>query len=1009
MLVVMAALFVLPSFASAATYTRTLTLGSTGADVSSLQTFLKEKGFYTFPTITGYFGPVTKDALAKYQASVGLEAVGQVGPKTLALLNGAAPVSSSPLTALILQLQGILRLAGFTNITATGILDSATVSAAQYFAANGDSAPHSSGGGGHHSSSNNSDTTAPAITLTGTTPAQTSATVAWTTDEAADSQAEYGTTSSYTASTTLDSSLVTSHSVSVTGLTASTTYHYRVLSTDASGNLAASTDQTFTTTAAADTTAPTITAIASSTSTTGATITWTTNENADSRVDYGSNSSYGTASTSATLGTSHSITLSGLTSSTVYHFRIQSTDASSNVATSSDLTFTTSTGADTTGPVISSVASSSVSALSATITWSTNENSDSTVQFGTTTAYGTASTSAALSTSHSIVLTGLTGNTVYHFSVSSTDASSNVSSTTDYSFTTLPEYVTVLLAGQSNMVGTQNGATFDYAGLDATSTRIFQWSFDGQGSTTLAKTIITASDPLLHPGSAASTRGIGPGMPFARALLPTLASDQKVLLVPTAVGGTGLVGDTWSSPSGTNYVNAKNALTNVLASTTSARADYILWWQGENDMFYNRSDSAYKTAVDAVFAGFRSVPKAENAKILIGGVVQEYFSGDATKTAIQLALADTPLRVANSYFLPPGIGSYTSGDTWHAKAGNQRVIGTTWANAASLPAYYTTNVPATPTATIKGEVVDVTLNGAPQYIIQSRALNSSDAWTQTVMYPEATSTHQYIVLPGTGSREAQVVARSYAGSSTPSTLMTFDASTTAAVSVPTPLWDHDYDNSPVDGSNVYTSITSVGTDTSSWTNVGSTTRTTVNGKGALNITASTQAVYHTGTIPTGSYTIFGAFYNDYGTAGTQIYGDGVLSSGHFGPSLSRGLLVSANIGSFAANHNNSSSPVRTNPFDLRRQGYVTVAAVFDSTTNNMKIYVNGQLFKSGTIAARSQDALSTKAWNQLSDGRTDAFSGAKLAWKVWSSALTQDQIIKVQNDVKDAYGVTFAN
>jgi hypothetical protein len=43
--------------------------------------------------------------------------------------------------------------------------------------------------------------------------------------------------------------MVTSHSVSLSGLAASATYHYRVRSKDAAGNLASSGDQTFTTTA----------------------------------------------------------------------------------------------------------------------------------------------------------------------------------------------------------------------------------------------------------------------------------------------------------------------------------------------------------------------------------------------------------------------------------------------------------------------------------------------------------------------------------------------------------------------------------------------------------------------------------------------------------------------------------------------------------------------------------------------------------------------------------------
>lgn len=87
---------------------------------------------------------------------------------------------------------------------------------------------------------------------------QTSATISWATNEASDSQVEYGLTLPYSSSTTLNSSLVTSHSQNLTGLTPARTYHYRVNSHDAAGNLQVSSDLTFTTQSPPDTTVPTI-------------------------------------------------------------------------------------------------------------------------------------------------------------------------------------------------------------------------------------------------------------------------------------------------------------------------------------------------------------------------------------------------------------------------------------------------------------------------------------------------------------------------------------------------------------------------------------------------------------------------------------------------------------------------------------------------------------------------------------------------------------------------------
>ncbi|MES2213724.1 MAG: fibronectin type III domain-containing protein, partial [Patescibacteria group bacterium] len=104
------------------------------------------------------------------------------------------------------------------------------------------------------------DTTAPIISaVTSSSITQSGANITWTTDENSDTQVEYGTSISYGQSSALNSSLATSHAVSLASLSPATLYHYRVKSKDVSGNLGISTDQTFTTASAPapDTTAPT--------------------------------------------------------------------------------------------------------------------------------------------------------------------------------------------------------------------------------------------------------------------------------------------------------------------------------------------------------------------------------------------------------------------------------------------------------------------------------------------------------------------------------------------------------------------------------------------------------------------------------------------------------------------------------------------------------------------------------------------------------------------------------
>src|SRR5882672_4592210 len=60
--------------------------------------------------------------------------------------------------------------------------------------------------------------------------------VVWTTNIPANSSVDYGTTTAYGNSTPVDSAMVTSHQVTLSGLAAGTTYYYLVNSTDSKGN-----------------------------------------------------------------------------------------------------------------------------------------------------------------------------------------------------------------------------------------------------------------------------------------------------------------------------------------------------------------------------------------------------------------------------------------------------------------------------------------------------------------------------------------------------------------------------------------------------------------------------------------------------------------------------------------------------------------------------------------------------------------------------------------------------
>jgi len=158
----------------------------------------------------------------------------------------------------------------------------------------------------------------------------TNAAVTWSTDQSSNSTVVYGTTSAY-GSTTSSGSFVTSHSISLTGLNLlAVTYHYAVVSTNAQGYTATSTDQTFTT---VNNTAPSVPAnfTATATSTSEIDLSW----NASTGNGTYPIAGYqifrnGTQVGTTTSGTAYADT--GLTASTTYTYAVDAYDTGGNVS-----------------------------------------------------------------------------------------------------------------------------------------------------------------------------------------------------------------------------------------------------------------------------------------------------------------------------------------------------------------------------------------------------------------------------------------------------------------------------------------------------------------------------------------------------------------------------------------------------------------------------------------------------------------------------------------------------
>lgn len=106
-----------------------------------------------------------------------------------------------------------------------------------------------------------------------------------------------------------------------------------------------------------DTSGSVISTIASTPSNTTSNITWSTDENSSSIVDYGITSDYTISTIEADTSPrvlEHTVTLSSLISCTTYHYRVRSKDTANNSATSSDGTFKT-TGCTGSAPIIRAI------------------------------------------------------------------------------------------------------------------------------------------------------------------------------------------------------------------------------------------------------------------------------------------------------------------------------------------------------------------------------------------------------------------------------------------------------------------------------------------------------------------------------------------------------------------------------------------------------------------------------------------------------------------------------
>lgn len=120
-------------------------------------------------------------------------------------------------------------------------------------------------------------------------------------------------------------------------------YQYRYIVSDSASNQSTNTSSN---TAKVDTAGPVISSVtAVNLSSTGATVTWSTNEGSSTQINYGLTNSYGLSTTEADTTdrtTVHSTNISSLTACTKYHYRARSKDYALTETVGNDNTFITS-------------------------------------------------------------------------------------------------------------------------------------------------------------------------------------------------------------------------------------------------------------------------------------------------------------------------------------------------------------------------------------------------------------------------------------------------------------------------------------------------------------------------------------------------------------------------------------------------------------------------------------------------------------------------------------------
>ena len=432
----------------------------------------------------------------------------------------------------------------------------------------------------------------------------------------------------------------------------------------------------------ADVAPPTISAIASSASTNSATITWTTNEASDSRVDYGTNSASLTSSSSnSALVTSHSIPLSNLQPGTTYFYRVTSADAAHNATTS---------------PAIGNPASSfatPLALLSGTISPASSGNG------ATLTLSGAATATVTADASGNYLFSGLANGTYtvtpsktgFSFSPAGQSVTVNGTSVTGVNFTAQTITLSGTISGGAGVTVTLSGAVSAGTTADASGNYTFSGLANGAYTVTPSRsgfTFTPTSQTVTISG--ASVGGVN-------------FTAQTVTISGTITGTTGVTvtltgGATTTTDGSGNYTFS--GLTNGAYTVTPSKNGYS---------FSPASQSVTISGVSVGGVNFTAQPVVVSGTITGTTGVTVTLTGGATTTTDASGNFAFSAVANGTYTVTPSKSAFTFTPANQSVTISGASVGGVNFTATPIPTF---SISGTITPAASGNGATMTLSGA---------------------------------------------------------------------------------------------------------------------------------------------------------------------------------------------------------------------------------------------------------------------------------------------------------